>query len=224
MPRHLLLQLEVALELAVVARRAPAPKFGGVRTGGRSARVVDEVLRATVELLAEHGYAALRFDEVAARSGVNKTTLYRRWPTKSQLVGAALREYKRDSPAPDSGDLERDLVDMFVRSMSRFDAHVTRGLMRMFHAERNDPELDAILAEIRATIAGIRRVRIDIAVARRELPARTRVELLLSTVSAAVYSQLLANGKPPSRAAVTEIVQLIVAGARVRWGATTPHS
>lgn len=202
--------------------RTPSAKFGGVRTGGRSARVVVDALRATLELLAEHGYAALRFDDVAARSGVNKTTLYRRWPTKSQLVGAALREYKPNVPAPDTGDLEVDLVEMFLESMSRFDAKVTRGLMRVFNAERNDPEVDAILGEIRARIMATRRVRFDLAVARGELPRGTNVELLLTTMSLAVHSRLLVNAKSPSRAIVSDIVTIIVAGARVRW-ARTPN-
>ena len=197
--------------------RTPTAKFGGVRTGGRSARVVVDVLRATLELVAEGGYAALRFEDVAERSGVNKTTLYRRWPTKSQLVGAALREYKPNVPAPDTGKLEVDLVEMFVESMSRFDAKVTRGLMRVFNAERNDPEVDEILGEIRARIMATRRVRFDVAVARGELPRGTDIELLLTTLSLAVHSRVLVNPTSPSRAVVSDIVAIIVAGARVRW-------
>lgn len=193
------------------------PKFGGVRTGGRSARVVEEVLTATVELLAEHGYAALRVDEVAGRSGVNKTTIYRRWPTKSQLVGAALAHYKPETPARDTGDLEADLVEMFVQSMSRFDAQVMRGLMRMFHAERNDAEVDAIFAGIRARIVATRRVRFDAAIARGELPPDTDVELLLSAMSAAIYSRLHAYNERPSRAVVGDIVGMLIAGARARY-------
>ena len=66
----------------------------GVLTGGRSARIVDGVLEATAEELSRVGYAALRVDEVAERSGVNKTTIYRRWPTKSDLVRATLEHFK----------------------------------------------------------------------------------------------------------------------------------
>lgn len=213
----------VALDSGMVGKRGPAPKYGGVRTGGRSARVVEDVLVATVELLATHGYAALRFDEVAARSGVNKTTLYRRWPTKSQLVGAALRQYKPEAPAPDTGDLERDLVELFVQSVSRFDAQVMRGLVQMFYAERNDPELDAILAATRARILVTRRVRFDVAVARGELPKATDVELVLATLSAAIYSRLRADPTPPSRKLVSDLVQLLVAGARSRWASPLPR-
>lgn len=193
---------------------ASKPKFGGVRTGGRSARVVEQVLTATIELLAEHGYAALRVDEVAGRSGVNKTTIYRRWPTKSQLVAAALGFYKPESPAPDTGDLEADLVELFVTSLSRFDSKIIRGLMRMFHVERNDPEVDQILAGSRARIVASRRVRFDTAVARGELPMETDVELVLQILSSAVYTRVHAFNAMPSRKVVADIVKLVISGAR----------
>ncbi len=59
------------------------------RPGGRSARVVRDVLRAAFELFAERGYGGLSIEEVSARAGVNKTTVYRRWPTKIDLLRAA---------------------------------------------------------------------------------------------------------------------------------------
>lgn len=198
-------------------RRAPAPKFGGVRTGGRSARVVDRVLTATVELLGQSGYGALRFDEVAARSGVNKTTIYRRWPTKSQLVAAAIQHHKPIVPPRDTGDLERDLTEMFVEALSKFDVVVMRGLMRMVQAEHHDPELDAILVETRRLITSTRRIRLDAAVARGELPRRTDITLMMDMLASAVHVHLLRSAERPSPLVISDIVRVVVAGARVRW-------
>ena len=48
------------------------------------------VLRTTLEVLGQQGYAGLRVEDVAAGAGVNKTTIYRRWPTRADLVIAAL--------------------------------------------------------------------------------------------------------------------------------------
>ena len=48
--------------------KAPEPQVGGIRVGGRSARVVDEVLKATIELIGRSGYGSLRVEEVALRS------------------------------------------------------------------------------------------------------------------------------------------------------------
>ena len=72
-------------------RSAPA-RAPQSRVGGRSARVVADVLRTTLEIIGEHGFAGLRVEDVAARAGVNKTTIYRRWPTRGDLVIAALTE------------------------------------------------------------------------------------------------------------------------------------
>lgn len=201
----------------MAARRILAPKYGGVRTGGRSARVVDQVLTTTVELLGQSGYGALRFDEVAERSGVNKTTIYRRWPTKSQLVTAALRHYKVHVPPRDTGDLERDLTEMFVASLAAVDPHVMRGLMRMSLVEQHDPELDVIRAEARERSIAIRIGRFELAVARGELPPRTDVALLLNLLSSAIYLRLLAFAELPTPALISDIVRIMVAGARSRW-------
>ena len=213
-----MMQLEVALG-TMVLRKLPRPKFGGVRTGGRSARVVDQVLVSTVELLGERGYAALRIDDVAMHAGVNKTTVYRRWPTKSQLVAAALHQFHMPQPAPDTGNLERDLIEMFVESSSNVDALATRGVMRMIHAELHDPEVEAILIAARARMNATRRVRLDIAVKRGELPPRTDVTHVLFMMSSAVYSRLLAFTEPPSRAFISDVVCIATAGARSLWAA-----
>ena len=74
-----------------LSRSAPArTRTSRARVGGRSARVVATVLRTTLEVLGQQGYAGLRIEDVAARAGVNKTTIYRRWPTKEDLIAAAI--------------------------------------------------------------------------------------------------------------------------------------
>src|SRR5512138_898011 len=78
------------------------------RVGGRSERVVRDVLAAAAAEMARVGYVALRVEDVAARAGVNKTTVYRRWPTKADLVRDVLCGLGGDQhEAPDTGSLER---------------------------------------------------------------------------------------------------------------------
>ena len=57
----------------------------------RSAEADAAIERATLELLPEHGLRGLSMEEVARRAGVSKATLYRRFPSKKELVEAALR-------------------------------------------------------------------------------------------------------------------------------------
>src|SRR5262245_52319793 len=83
-------------------RRTKTRRTSGV-LGGRSERVVQQVLVATIAELAESGYRAFRMDVVSAVAGVNKTTIYRRWPAKKPLVAAAverMRRFVHDVPLP----------------------------------------------------------------------------------------------------------------------------
>jgi AcrR family transcriptional regulator len=88
------------------------------RPGGRSARIRAAVLQATAEVLAKRGYGRLSVDEVADRAGVHKTTIYRRWATKPDLVlDALLSRSDTVIELPDTGDLESDLL-VFLRSVA----------------------------------------------------------------------------------------------------------
>jgi AcrR family transcriptional regulator len=69
------------------------------------------LLAVTLALLREHGYDRLSVDAVAARARASKETLYRRWPTKAELVLAAFIEGIRQvAVPPDTGTLRGDLL------------------------------------------------------------------------------------------------------------------
>jgi AcrR family transcriptional regulator len=83
------------------------------RPGGRTARVRADVLAAVEAEFAEHGYDGLSIDAVAARSGVHRTTVYRRWGTVDGLLIDLLAVGADDSWTPaDTGSLEGDLVEL----------------------------------------------------------------------------------------------------------------
>jgi AcrR family transcriptional regulator len=92
------------------------------RPGGRSARVRAAVHAAATDLLAERGYEQLTVEEVAARAGVHKTTVYRRWPTKADLIVDALHA-RSDAVIEmrDTGRLHADVL-AFLRRVAK---HVT---------------------------------------------------------------------------------------------------
>ena len=88
------------------AKRKPIPKKALVR----GEPVVQCVLKSTLEELAAVGYGALRIEDVATRAGVNKTTIYRRWPTKQELVACALRSVTTEwRLEPSTGSLREDM-------------------------------------------------------------------------------------------------------------------
>lgn len=74
-------------------------------------------ITATTDLLVEEGIEGVTMEEVAARSGVAKSTLYRHFGSREELIAAAARECQVSYATPDNGSLEADLRDLF-------DAHV----------------------------------------------------------------------------------------------------
>ena len=97
------------------------------RPGGRSARVRTAVLSATTEILAQRGYDDLSYEEVADRADVHRTTLYRWWPTKADLVlDAMLTRAGSVVQMRHTHDLEADVL-AFLRAVVR---HVTSPLGR----------------------------------------------------------------------------------------------
>jgi len=94
-----------------VVVEVPAPAPARRRTGGRSARVRADVHQAVAELIAEGGPARVTIAEVAARSGVHPTSIYRRWgSTEALVLDVAVARVEAQSPIPDTGTLRGDLL------------------------------------------------------------------------------------------------------------------
>jgi AcrR family transcriptional regulator len=184
--------------------------------GGRSERVVEKVLVATVAELAASGYRAFRMDAVSAAAEVNKTTIYRRWPGKPQLVAAAvdwMRRFVHDVALPDTGSLEQDLIEAFRRKVSFKDRVEGRAWARLL-AEKHDPEVHAAIGDAVRERSGDWYAMVTRAVARGDLPAGTDPRLLLGMLSAIVDAW---NARSPGRlrAELLEAaVRTIIVGAR----------
>lgn len=185
----------------------------GVRVQGRSARVVDAVLQAVAEELGRLGYLALRIEDVAARSGVNKTTIYRRWPTKSELVNATLEHFHEDPALYDLGSLRADLQAMIGDFIARMHTPVARGVVRMIQAERADPEVNALLVRVRARHTEARRRIFERAVERGELPEGTDCDLLAELTLAPLVARLVHRGVEADERFVRTLIEIIVTGA-----------
>lgn len=154
--------------------------------GGRSDEVVARVLDAALAELAESGYAGFRMDAVAARAEVNKTTVYRRWPTRRALIGVLAERMQHtlaQSALPDTGSIETDLVAAFERRSAIGRRIEGRAWARLV-AERSHPEVESIIG---AAVDGRRGEWIAMvtrAIERRELPASTDPQLMLDVARA----------------------------------------
>lgn len=186
----------------------------GLRVQGRSARVVEQVLDAVTEELGRVGFGALRVEDVAARSGVNKTTIYRRWPTKVELVTAALVRVTEDPEVPDTGALRSDLLTLMNEIIARVATDKGRGVVRMIQVERALPEFEEVVRQLRKQHHDARRKLFDRAVERGELPKGTDTALLVELTIAPLMSRLVHVGVEADAQFVETLVDVIVAGAR----------
>jgi AcrR family transcriptional regulator len=185
------------------------------RVGGRSERVVRSVLEAAVAEIARVGYVALRVDDVATAAGVNKTTVYRRWPTKPELVSAALRSLMgAQSEAPDTGALRGDLILLmraFVAKACRADGQT---VTRMISLEKHHPEVAEIARVLRAEHLATWEEVVRRAIRRGEIPEGSDVHLIVDTLSGAVFSKLNRLREEVDDDYLFALIDLIVVGAR----------
>jgi AcrR family transcriptional regulator len=199
---------------------APRPKRASrttpaahVRAGGRSARIVAEVLRATAEELARVGYAALRMEEVAHAAGVNKTTVYRRWPTKMQLVSEAMvHERERRAVDPNTGSLREDLRIM----LHAFVESGRTPLARAWLSELGNAEVRTIMRGSRHFFESQWTTVIARGMARGELPADTSPLFLTEVLVAPVVGRLVRGEELPTDEFCAGVIELVLIGAGAR--------
>jgi AcrR family transcriptional regulator len=204
---------------------------GGAQRGRpRSPEADRAILTATVELLAERGLTAMSIEEVAARAGVGKTTIYRRWPSKGLLaLDAFVASFREQQPLPDTGTLRGDLVAAlraWVRAVTR--TPMGSMLTGLIAEAQHDPELrgawrDRVLEPLRTQ----HRIMLDRAIARGEIPPSVDREVVLDLFFGAAEHRLLLGHLPMTEDFIAEVVDVIldgIAGLRVQPGSTASAS
>jgi len=183
------------------------------RTGGRSARVVQAVLEATLEELGRVGYAALTFEGIAVRAQVNRTTIYRRWPTKFALVHAAMVATKDSDEPPDTGSVRGDLLALAKRRLETMSLPRTRALAAAMISEAPDSELvqgaQAFREKARAMVAEV----VERAIVRGELPPRTDPDLIQQPLFSVLFSGVLLRRELPSEPFILRLIDALLVGA-----------
>jgi AcrR family transcriptional regulator len=178
------------------------------------------ILSAVIGLLGEAGYEAMTMDAVAARAHASKTTIYRRWTGKPELVRAAVGAHiaGRVLSAPDRGSLRGDLLAV-MRAMR---SHLTPEFMAMMsglvHAMRADRELAGSLRSLFNEDSVSEQI-IGRAVARGELPALaagTLARLAHEVIEAQIFRQMMTGAALDdtfARHVVDDIVLPLLAGS-----------
>ena len=185
------------------------------RPGGRTARVRAEVLAAVQAELAEHGYDGLTIDAVAARSGVHRTTVYRRWKTVAGLLVDLLQAGLDDSWEPaDTGSLEGDLIALNreVHAALTEQPSVTQAVIA---ASFRTPEAAEALTHFWTDRYTRSAVVVERAIRRGELPSTTDAHQLLLTATAPLYHQLVLLRQPMPRTVADHHARVAAASTTV---------
>jgi len=200
---------------AAPAGGAAAGASAAPRGRPRSQEADRAILTATVELLAERGLAAMSIEEVAARAGVGKTTIYRRWPSKGLLaLDAFVGSFREEQPLPDTGTLRGDLLSAlhaWVRAVTQ--TAMGPMLTGLIAEAQYDPELrgawrDRVLEPLREQ----HRVMLDRAIARGEIAASVDRDVVLDLFFGAAEHRLLLGHLPMTGEFIADVVDMILAG------------
>jgi AcrR family transcriptional regulator len=210
------------------SRKSPAPPDStGVRRGRpRSDRVHRAILDAAREMLIEVGYTKLRLEHVAARAGVGKATIYRRWATKEALALELVMELASPHIAiADSGDTRDELLA------------ATMNALRAITETPFGPVIRALLSQIainpalgdpfRATVVQSRRDEIgrvvERGIARGDLRPDAAVDLTTELLVGPVYFRLMFGGELDAEFA-GRIVDAVLLGHAAPTKRTAPSN
>jgi AcrR family transcriptional regulator len=199
---------------------------GTVRPGGRTARTRAAVMAAVIEELSEHGYAGARLERVAARAGVAKTTIYRRWGSLEGLLADLMAERAaQDIPVPDEGDLGSDLRVLARQAVASVrDPAVRAALASIVAAAVQGPAAREVLARFLAGRTATMTVIVDRAVRRGEAPPGTDAADIIRTVTALIYYRLFIAGEQASEALADGAAAIAAAAARAGVGRNAPSA
>jgi AcrR family transcriptional regulator len=183
----------------------------------RSTAAHHAILRATIELIREIGYGAVGMEGIAARAGVGKTTLYRRWPSKEELVVEAVGAILRQIPVPDTGNTRDDVITTLRYTTRLYQDPATGALLAGLLDAMSRSE--AIAEAVRASISEPRRKALSAVLRRgmrrgdlrRDLPVETAVDML----NGALLERSVVTGAAITDALATRLTDLLFDGALV---------
>lgn len=175
------------------------------------------VVQAASEVLSERGFDAMTIEEVATRSGVAKTTIYRRWATKGALaLDAFLGDFLSLQPSVDTGSLEGDLRQGLTSwAHAVIDTPTGRTLVRLVA----EAQLDAHLAEawskrVMIPLRDQHRLMVERAINRGEIPEGSDVEAVMDMTYGPAYHRLLQGHLDITPSFVALVARTVAEGAK----------
>lgn len=173
------------------------------------------VREAVLALLFDRGFE-MTFDEVAARAGVGRATVFRRYPTKRDLILDTLKGVTFGRlELPDTGTLRGDLVDGLTQVVALFEPAAMRTLVRRFVAEAcRDPAFtDLFQANLEGRLEFLTAM-LERGIERGELAESVDRRLIADTISGVLILRVVTDQPLPGREEIEQLVDGIVEGHR----------
>ena len=205
--------------MTMMSLSGPGPAKGPGRP--RSERAHEAILDATLDLLVEEGFSRMSIEGVANRAHVGKATIYRRWPSKADLVAEAVASLKgHELHDVDTGNVRDDLASLWRQatkgSRDSGSGEVTELMVKLMSARARHPELQE--AFTRHVIEPRRRIVADVlrrGIERGELRADLDIELAMDVLMGlASYRSMVTagHGAPPTAEATNRVIDLVLEG------------
>lgn len=186
------------------------------RSPGRLDRTRDPaILNAALQGVAELGYDRLSVDDIAARAGVGKAAIYRRWPSKAVVVADAIAHWRRQQGSvepPNTGSLRGD-IETLVAMVPEFDdagLSLIQVIVGVAAAAMHNPVLAAALDDlVLDPPRHVIRVLLDQALARGEIPAGRDLSLI-PDVALGLNMLRVMTGRPVDRVFVRRVLEDVI--------------
>jgi AcrR family transcriptional regulator len=185
------------------------------RPGGRSARVREAVVAATVAELQEQGYDKLSIVAVAARAGVHETSIYRRWKTREGLVmEATFALFAQRIVVPDRGSLIEDVLALMVAAGRHLRSPLGHAAMQFALALRHDAAVTREMHEQWTLRFQTLKQLFDRATERGEWPSPADPWPLMQGLIGAVYLRVFVLREPVAAQNLRPLAEGLLAHSR----------
>lgn len=186
------------------------------RPRGGSEPIVCAILETTLKQLDQKGFAQLSVEKIAEEAGVNKTSIYRRWPSKGELVCAAVQSMRgAEPPFRETGDVRRDVIRLLktkARTLATpIGTRIAHALIMLEGSDRED-FTQALGAQRQTPLRTVLRS----AIARGDLPPSTDPGILEELLVAPLLNRLFIRDETISQDFIVGLVEHTLVGKKAR--------
>ncbi|MDH2346109.1 MULTISPECIES: TetR/AcrR family transcriptional regulator [unclassified Bradyrhizobium] len=185
------------------------PEIGGLDERVRRSRA--KVLGVTAELLFERGFGGVSVDEISRRSGVAKTTIYRHWPTRTDLLRDACSKIGTPLDVPDTGSFEMDVMALATNLAHLLrTAKWTSVLPSVLDAAERDPAIAEMYSILQRGYSAPFEAVIKRGVRKGELPKKTDAAMLIALLTGPLFYRRWFSRESVSDAFAKQIVRRVI--------------